>query len=41
MITELTTVFALVGLAILRIGVPIVAIWLLGKALKFVAPSPF
>lgn len=37
---ELTTVFPLIGLTILRLVVPILAIWLLGKALKHIEPSP-
>jgi hypothetical protein len=40
MAVEFAAVFALIGLAILRLGVPIVLIWLLGKAVKYVAPSP-
>lgn len=40
MMAELTTVFALIGLAVLRLGVPILVIWLLTKALNYVAPSP-
>ncbi len=40
MTVDLTTLLALIGLAILRLGVPILVIWLLGKALKYVAPTP-
>lgn len=40
MAIELTAVFALIGLAILRLAVPIMMVWLLGKAVKYVAPSP-
>ena len=32
--TELTTAFAVIGLAFLRLGVPILVLWLLGKALS-------
>jgi hypothetical protein len=34
-----TSVFAVVGLTILRFGVPILGIWLLGRALKRALPS--
>ena len=38
---ELTaTAFALIGLAVLRLGAPILVIWLMGKALDYVVPSP-
>ena len=40
MIAELTTVAALVGLTVLRLGVPLVVMWLAGKALQRLAPSP-
>jgi hypothetical protein len=36
----LMTAFALIGLTILRFGVPILVIWLLSRALKYVMPSP-
>ena len=40
MLPELTTVFALIVLAILRLGVPILMIGLLTLALRRIAPSP-
>ena len=39
MIAELTTVFALIALAVLRLGVPILVIALLSVALKRIEPS--
>jgi hypothetical protein len=36
---ELTTVFALIALAVLRLGVPILVIALLSVALKRIEPS--
>jgi len=39
MISELTTAFALVVLAILRLGVPILVIALLSMALRHFGPS--
>jgi hypothetical protein len=36
----LMTALALIGLTILRFGVPILLIWLLSRALKYVTPSP-
>jgi len=40
MMVELTTVLALIVLAILRLGVPVLLICLLTLALKRVAPFP-
>jgi len=40
MIAELTTIAALVALTVLRLGVPLVVIWLAGKALQYLVPSP-
>jgi hypothetical protein len=39
MLAELTTAFALIVLAILRLGVPILMIVLLTMALRRIAPS--
>ena len=39
MLPELTTVFALIVLAILRLGVPILMIVLLSMALRRIAPT--
>jgi hypothetical protein len=39
MIAELTTIAALVGLAVLRLGMPVVVIWLAGKALQYLVPA--
>jgi hypothetical protein len=36
---ELTTVFALIALAVLRLGVPILVIVLLSMVLKHIEPS--
>ena len=36
---ELTTLFALMVLTFLRIGVPILVIWLLSKTLRYILPS--
>lgn len=36
---DLTSVFAVVGLTILRFGVPLFGIWLLGQTLKRAMPS--
>lgn len=36
--TELTAVLVLIGLAILRLGVPILVIWMLGKVLHILLP---
>jgi hypothetical protein len=38
MMIELTAVFILIGLVILRLGVPILVIWLLGKLLSILLP---
>jgi hypothetical protein len=35
---ELTGMFVLIGLAFLRLGVPILVIWLLGKVLSTLLP---
>lgn len=40
MMTEFTTVLALITLAILRLGVPILVLGLLTLGLKRVAPMP-
>jgi len=40
MMVDVMAVFAVVVLAVLRLGVPILAIWLLSKALQHLAPSP-
>lgn len=39
MMAELTTVLVLVALAVLRLGVPLVVIWLLSKALQYLLPA--
>ena len=40
MLPELTTIFAMIVLAILRLGVPILMIALLSLAVRRIAPSP-
>lgn len=40
MLSELTTVIALIVLALLRLGTPILLIALLSVALRRIAPSP-
>ena len=38
-VLDLTSVVALVGLMILRLGVPLLGIWLLGQGLKRMVPA--
>jgi hypothetical protein len=38
-IPNLTSVVAVIGLAVLRFGVPVLGIWLLSLGLRRVAPS--
>jgi hypothetical protein len=38
MTVDLVTLLALMGLTILRLGVPILLIYLVGRALKYAAP---
>jgi hypothetical protein len=38
-VLDLTSVIAVVGLTVLRIGVPVLGIWLLGQGLKRAVPS--
>jgi len=38
-ILDLTSIVAVIGLAVIRFGVPALGIWLLSQGLKRVAPS--
>jgi hypothetical protein len=37
---DLTSALTVIGLVVLRLGVPILGIWLLGAILKRVIPAP-